>query len=106
LAQTRGAAGIAPIELPAGTRLVSLELELEADDFPAYRVALKEPGVNRILWRSESLKAHRKGENKALSIAVPADLLEPRNYVLELTGAPASGGSEFVSSYSFRPIRK
>ena len=105
LAQARGPGEIAAVSLPPGTDRAAFRLELESDDYPAYQVALKNPATERILWRSGRLKAESRGETKALSITLGADLLEPRNYTFELTGIPATGAPEIVSSYSFRVAR-
>ena len=105
MAQARGPGEIATVAAPPGTDRVAFRLELEADDFPAYGVALKNPATNRILWRSGRLKAASQGDRKAVSITLDAGLLQPRNYTFELTGIPARGAPEIVSGYSFRVAR-
>jgi hypothetical protein len=105
MAEARGPGGIATVSVPPGTDRVAFQLELEADDFPVYQVALKDPATGRILWRSGRLKATSQGETKVLSVTLAADLLRPQNYTFELTGTPARGAPEVVSSYSFRATR-
>jgi hypothetical protein len=100
--QLRGAAQIADLSLPPGTTSVDLHLELESNEFPQYRVALKSLKTDQVLWHSGKLKAETKGQGSTLSIRVPANLLKQGSYLLELTGTPSTGDAEFVSSYVFR----
>jgi hypothetical protein len=100
--QLRGAAKMPDLSLPQGTTRVDLLLDLESDDFPRYRVMLKNSGSDRVLWRSGRLQSVTKGQASTLSIGLPVNLLKPGVYQLEVTGTPASGGVEFVSSYVFR----
>ncbi len=82
---------------PCGSAL----LALESDDFPAYRVALKDPSTNRELWRSVDLKTTAGGESKIVTIGIRADLLKTQNYVAELTGVRSRGLPEFIGAYAF-----
>ncbi len=50
--QLRGGAKIADLSLPRGTTQVDLRLELEANDFPQYHVALKALKTSQIVWHS------------------------------------------------------
>jgi hypothetical protein len=100
--QLRGAGKMPDLSLPQGTTRVDLLLDLESDDFRRYRVMLKNPGSDRVLWRSGRLKSVTKGQGRTLSIGLPVNLLKPGVYQLEVTGTPVSGGVEFVSSYVFR----
>ncbi|HEY3132263.1 MAG TPA: hypothetical protein VGL91_22600 [Acidobacteriota bacterium] len=104
LPQTRGAGQIAAVAVPAQTDYVILQLQLESDDFPGYQVALRNPANNQIVWRSGKLKAKSGGTNKAVSITLPGNLLKQQNYTLDVTGIPASGAAEFISSYPFRVV--
>ena len=102
--QTRGIGQIATLSLPEGTDFVALALELEADEFRAYQAALRNPATGQIVWRSGRLKANDKG--KALRIRLRGSLLNPQNYILELSGFRPSGATESVSSHSFRVVRQ
>jgi hypothetical protein len=94
---TRGAGGLTAVDLPAGAERATFELRLELDDSPAYRVALKDAGSEQVLWHSGSLKSTPLGADKVVSVSVPANLLKPRNYVLEVTA-----GSELIGAYPIR----
>jgi hypothetical protein len=100
--QTRGAAAIASVTPPSGTGRVALQLILETDDFRGYRVKLRDPAANQIIWRSEGLKAQTSGAKRMVSVVLPVNLLKQQNYTLELTGIPPAGAEEFVASYAFK----
>jgi hypothetical protein len=104
LAQTRGIGQVAAIAVPPGIDRALLQLQLEFDDFPRYRTALKDPVTSQILWRSQSLTASSLGGNRVVSASLPASLLKPQNYTVELTGVPANGPAELIGSYPFRVV--
>jgi hypothetical protein len=106
LPQTRGIGHIATISLPPGTGEAKFRLQLETDDFPRYRVAVKDSTSNRVIWQSTALKSTSVGENKEVSIRLPFSLLEPGSYFVELSGLGANGSSEPVTSYVFRLVKK
>ena len=92
--------------MPQGTSFVILLLELEADDFPAYRVGLKDSAKNQIVWHSANLAPVSSGANKTVSVSFPARLFQQQNYVMELTGVSAQGTAELITSYAFRVARE
>jgi hypothetical protein len=94
--QTRSISKLPILSLPTGIDFVDITLNLEMNDFSAYSVVLKDPVTENVLW-SDNLKAA-----KSLQFRLPANLLKPQNYVLELSGISASGVAEIVSSYPFR----
>ena len=106
LPPTRGAGGIPTLSVPPGTGLVVLLLSLESDDFPVYRVGLKDPATNQTVWHSMNLEAAPGGANKTVTISLPARLLKQQNYVVELSGIPSSGRPEFISGYPIRVVIK
>lgn len=104
LPPSRGVAAQQSISIRPGTDLVVLLLTLESDDFPAYRVALRNPATNQIVWRSASMTATSAGEKKAVSVSFRAGLLKQQHYIAELTGIPARGGPEMIGGYPFRAV--
>lgn len=100
--QTRAAAVAPVIAVPAGLDAVAFELELEASDFPRYEVALKDFATNRQLWRSGILTPAPSRRPPALSVAVPAGLLRPQHYSLELSGGSLGAAFTPVGSYAFQ----
>ena len=53
LPPTRAAGPIPTLAIPAGADRVRFELRLESNDFPSYRVGLKKPATDQMLWRSD-----------------------------------------------------
>jgi hypothetical protein len=98
----RGVGEIHAVAVPPGTTLVEVQLQLEAADYSAYRVALNDPVSNKTLWHSGNLKPRARDDRKVIGISFSAALLKPQNYVLQVTGMTAAGGSEIVSDYTFR----
>jgi hypothetical protein len=103
---TRGTARLPKISVPAGTDVALLLLELESDDFPVYKAALKDSLTRQVLWNTGSLEPSSLGEKKAVSISIPANLLKQRNYIVELTGVPTHGAPEPIGSYPLRVVLK
>jgi len=99
LPPTRGAGQIPTVSVPHGTDLVVLQLTLETNDFPSYRVSLKDPVTNQIVWYSANLEATPGSINKTVSASFWARLLKPQNYVLELSGVAPNGRAKFLSGY-------
>jgi hypothetical protein len=91
------------VAVPAQTDAVAMQLELESDNNPAYRVALRSQG-GQIIWRSGRLKTKTRGENKVLNVRFPARLLKTQIYSLVVSGAAADGTVEDISSYPFRAV--
>jgi len=104
LPATRGAGDLATVAIPARTDAITLQLKLEADDFPRFQAALKDPANDQVVWRSANLQDTSRGDAKSLSITLDARLLKPRTYTIELTGVPERGAAEVISSYPFRVV--
>lgn len=101
----RGGNQIPTLSVPKRTGDVALQLQLESDDYPAYRVALaNEDG--KILWSSGTLKTKSTGENKSLNLRFPANLLKSQIYSLTVSGTNAKGEAEIISNYPFRSVLK
>jgi hypothetical protein len=105
-AATRGPSSVQTVAIPTEAATVRLQLPLEPDDFPRYDVALQEAGTNQTVWRGDGLPAISTGGVKVLSVTVPARLLQPRFYTIEVTGVPAAGAPQYLSSYPFRVVRQ
>jgi hypothetical protein len=98
--QMRGIGQSPTISIPADTQYVAVQLALESDDYPAYRVALLDPSTNQVLWRSGRTKA--TGNTRALSVRFRAGVLKPQTYLLRVSGVPPTGVPEIVGDYPFR----
>jgi hypothetical protein len=102
----RGSGPLPTVSVSADTDLVVLRLELEANEFRRYRVALEDSATRQTVWRSADLKAFADDGKQAVSFALRKDLLKQQNYILQLEGIRANGATELASSYSFRVLLK
>ncbi|HEY2615158.1 MAG TPA: hypothetical protein VGI42_05575 [Chthoniobacterales bacterium] len=98
----RGSAQVPTLPIPKKSGEVAIQLELEANDYPTYLVALLEQPDNRSLWSSAKVSAKTTGTGQALNISFPAALLKGRTYVLQVRGIPANGEPEIVGDYPFK----
>ena len=106
LPATRGVGQVTNVPIPRGSSQLVLRLLLVSDDFPAYQASLKDPATGQILWRSATLTAEPEGERRVVTVTVPADGLKEQAYSLDLSGQPARGSSELLTSYAFRVVLK
>ena len=105
LPPTRAVVPIPVVAVPAGADRVRFELRLESNDFPDYRVVLKNPATQQILWRSEWMAPSTGADQASVPVVVPASLLAPQHYSLDLTGRGAGGRMEVIGSYTVRIAR-
>jgi hypothetical protein len=106
---TRSAAPVPVVKLTPGAARVAIDLQLEASDFPLYRVTLKEAASGLIIWRSGRMKSHRSGGRTAVTVTVPVEVFQSRRYLAELSsgGLSAAGtGSEPIANYPFEVLEK
>jgi hypothetical protein len=99
---TRAVAPIPTLALPPDAESIGFELRLESNDFPRYQVGLKDPATSNILWRTDWIPARVSGDQASVFVVVPATLLGPQHYVLDLTGRGADGRLEVMGSYTVR----
>jgi hypothetical protein len=102
LPQTRSAGPIPTLVLQPAAHDVALDLRLESSDFSRYQAALNDPVTSRILWRSLWLAARGDGQTSSISVAIPASVLKPQHYTLDVSGRGATGAPEIVGSYAFQ----
>jgi DNA-binding TFAR19-related protein (PDSD5 family) len=104
LPPTRGIGEAPTLAVPAEATRMEVRVVLESDDFPRYQIALKDPGTDRILWRSARLKSTSLRGNRLVPISLDTTVLKPQRYVLDLTGFSGAGQAELVASYPFRLV--
>ena len=102
---TRAVAPIPTLAIPAGVDRVRFELQLEANDFPSYRVGLKVPATDRILWRSDWIVPRSSADQASILVVVPANLLGPQHYSLDLAGRGAGDRAEVIGSYTVQVVQ-
>jgi hypothetical protein len=97
--QTRAIDRVTTISIPPGTDYLSFRLELEPGEVHSYRAELKPQSGNQVIWRSGKLNARSSGKSRVIDISIPANLLMPRWYILELSD---SASAEVEAGYPFR----
>lgn len=105
LPQTRAASSIATVAIPPGADRVVFELRLETNDFPRYRVELKDPASNELVWRSSPQAARSEAPAPAVFVTIAAQLLRAQHYSLAVT-ATSGSHSEVVGSYTVEVVRR
>jgi cell division protein FtsL len=100
----RGDSRIQSLSISEAVTDVALQLQLESDDYPAYKVVLTSPTSNKNIWQSKSLKPNGKGESKTLNLSIPSKLLKSQTYSLQVSGVSA-GAIEIISDYPFKVVR-
>jgi hypothetical protein len=102
----RGLSSIKTITVHPNADLVVLLLALESADFPQYRVTLKNPATNEVLWGSADLEATSTDGKTVLTISFQASLLKTQNYVAEVAGLPHGGKAQIIGDYPFHVVLK
>jgi hypothetical protein len=104
-APIRGADRLPKLEIPQQAATVAVKLELESGAYPHYRVALRDPLTNRVVWQSGKLAAVRGPNGATVTARVPSQLFAAQRYAFELSGLTADNAEERLSSYPFSVVR-
>jgi hypothetical protein len=100
---TRDSGALKRITIPPGTAHLRLQLGLrEPDDYSRYRAVLR-TAEGKEVWRSGNLRAIR---SSPLPVTLPAAVLRPGDYEMELIGLAERGQPESVDSYYFTVARE
>ena len=103
---TRGASGeLTRVQVPLATKLVRLRLELESNEYSAYRATLHE-AVGTELWSQRNLAAATIDGRTGVSLTLPAELLAAGDYYVNLDGVLPTEGVEHLSRFDFRVSRR
>lgn len=92
------------ILLRPGTEQVTLRLQVEADDYPMFWVALRDLATTRIVWRSQDVHAEASSSDRIVAVTVPVSALTTQRYSAELSGVSQRGASELVGNYLVRVV--
>jgi predicted nuclease with TOPRIM domain len=103
--QLRSLDQINTISIPPGTDFVSFQLELEPGENNFYRAELKPQSSNQVIWRSGKLQTRSGGKGRSAEIRIPANLLLPRWYILELS-AVSGRAAGVEAGYTFKVEKK
>ena len=88
------------IALKKDTQQVAFRLEVESDAYARFWAALKDVASGAIVWRSPDVAAEPAGANRTATIVVPAEILRPERYAIELAGVSKTGASELLGAYT------
>jgi len=102
LPQTRSLGPLPTLGVSARAERVSLDLRLESNEFTRFDAVLKDAADNRAMWRSGALGARTASTASFVTVAVPASVLQPQRYVIELFGVGDGGRREPVATYAFQ----
>jgi hypothetical protein len=103
---TRGLSSVKTITVHPDADLVVLVLTLESADFSLYRVTLKNPATNEVVWHSADLEAAPVDNKPGLTVSFRAGLLKTQNYVAEVAGVSRAGNSQVIGDYPFHVVLK
>jgi hypothetical protein len=101
----RGGGRIQELTIPPGSGRVALQLNLEPNDYQAYRAALIDQANHQTLWQSGRLRAHPGASGKAISVSFSSDLLKPQTYLMQVSGVSYNGKTEVMSDYPFKVVK-
>jgi hypothetical protein len=85
-----------------GTEKIKLNLDLAANDYRTYKVALKRSDAEKSLWSSLARGVVLEPEKITLPVVISTTILTRGEYQLDLSGITPSGKSEHVATYNFR----
>jgi hypothetical protein len=100
----RDAQTVPIISVAKNVDAVTLQLDPGGDEFSEYRAALQDASTERVVWRSEPLRAASAGGQSVLTMTVPASLLHRGEYAIKLTGIQTAGEPKVLDSYPFRVV--
>ena len=90
------------VQIPAGTRNVELQLNVESGNYSLYQASLQDLDRKTVVPQRK-LKPVRRGGRKVLPLTVPASRLLPgKSYIVHVDGLLASGEPADFSDYPFR----
>lgn len=98
LPQTREVGPVPALVLPPGVERIGFKLRLESREPAAYQIALRDPALDTIVWRSGWVAA----SNGSLTLSLPTLLFKPRHYSFEVSMRDAhERDADLVASYAF-----
>jgi cell division protein FtsB len=97
----QGTQGMQKVTIPPSANWVRLQLDIGTGDYKRYQAALLKDGKEIPSQITPRIKTE-----DAIEVLVPAKLLPHGDYILKLSGIPASGDPEDIGSYCFRVLHK
>jgi hypothetical protein len=99
----RGIAEPPAITLPADERL-TLQLTLEADEYPQYSVTITDPSTGAVVARADRAAPQPRFGGKAVEIEIAPGVLKAQRYSAELSGLRQGRSPDPLSVYPFRIV--
>jgi hypothetical protein len=97
----RSEGSLTRITVPKEARTIRLRLELAADRYPDYRVAIHDPDGDEV-WAQSKLRAETGTPRKQIVIVLPVEVLTRGDYVVRVSGTLPSSAREPVAAFAFR----
>ena len=93
------------VSVPPGRHTVQLQLNLPADEYPSYRLAIR-PAASDNSIEKHGLKSRVMPDGtRAVIASFPSEALHPGDYTLRLEGEGSNGEIQQVGGYVFRVER-
>jgi hypothetical protein len=102
-----GVAGVATVTTPPDADFIRLHAPIGRARYASVTAVLRDAAANQIVWRQRGAAsgATETGrESHTVAVEVPATLLRPGTYLLEITGTRAGGGSDTLGPYAFQVV--
>jgi hypothetical protein len=104
-APTRGIEAPPVLTVPSDVEQLSVRLKLEETEFARYRVSLKSPAGQTVLWQSPRLAPERGRHGAVLKLNLPAERVKNGAYRFDVVGLD-HGQEQPVASYAFNVRRE
>ena len=104
--RTWGARSDAVVVVPADTDVVTFDIRLESHEFSRYAITVKELITNQIVWRTNRVTVKSTADHASVIAVIPAKILQPRHYTVDLTGCNPEGGLELISRCPFELLAR
>jgi hypothetical protein len=104
--RTWGAGNDAAVVVPSGTDVVTFDIRLESHEFSRYAITVKELVTNQIVWRTNRVTVKSTADHASVIAVIPAKILKPRHYTVDLTGRNPEGGLELISRCPFELLAR
>jgi hypothetical protein len=104
--RTWGAGSDAAVIVPSGTDVVTFDIRLESHEFSRYAITVKELVTNQIVWRTNRVTVKSTADHASVIAVIPAKVLKPRHYTVDLTGRNPEGGLELISRCPFELLAR
>jgi hypothetical protein len=88
-----------------GVAQVSFHLVRRNDDYPTYRVSLRQE-TGEELWAQDGVKAQSRNGRYEIQVSLPVSRLASGNYILKVQGAASQGNYEDAGNYYFQVVKR